>query len=714
MDSSGNEFLDAALYYASLGWRVMPLYPRGKMPWVKDWGNNATTDESIIRGWWQLQPQSNVGILTGNGLCVIDVDDKPEKHGGLLGSDFLRDWELEHADISETVCAKSGTGGMHYYFDVGDAKIPGCQSDTIFIDIRCDGNLIVAPPSIHPDTGLPYVWDISPEDMLPAKVTDNDKACIKWIYDNRRGADKDGNREKVKVPKEKVKDGEGRNNFLYDQGCSARAKGSDDDMIYAWLTSLNQMKCNPPLDESELNKIIHSVCKLPIGLSDEAKELQQQKKSPGRPRKFEHNKVARKLIDEYGACLIDGETPAIRINGRYRVGWDAFDNVVIEMHDDCTVNNRREVKAYIQAKAPNKKQSSPYLIAFQNGVLDIRTMELRDYADDDIIPNIIPHNWNPDARGEVLENTLYKMACGDIATYLNLAEFIGVCMIRSAKLCPFFPVLVGVGSNGKSTYIELIKDVVGMENISGLQPKEIAAHFLASHIVGKTANLGDDISSGYLDEKDCSIIKSIATGDLMFTDVKGGKGFHFQPYCTMVFSCNQFPRLADTTPGFMRRLFPVEFNAIFSADDPDYDPMIGEKLREEEVLERACVIGVEGLLRVIEQRRPTPNEMSESMKGEIASEGNTALMWIHDEAITQASIIGKTKDELYERYTSWCDRNGYKKTALGSGALKAQLGTIFRVRLSKIEHREYADGRKTVRVFELIVPNVPKETPDES
>ena len=53
--------------------------------------------------------------------------------------------------------------------------------------------------------------------------------------------------------------------FLYKQGCSARAKGADDDMIHAWLTSLNTMKCNPPLDDNELNKVISSVCLKPVG-----------------------------------------------------------------------------------------------------------------------------------------------------------------------------------------------------------------------------------------------------------------------------------------------------------------------------------------------------------------------------------------------------------------------------------------------------------------
>ena len=42
----------------------------------------------------------------------------------------------------------------------------------------------------------------------------------------------------------------------------------------------------------------------------------------------------------------------------------------------------------------------------------------------------------------------------------------------------------------------------------------------------------------------------------------------------MVFSANEFPRLADYTDGMMRRIFPIEFNAVFKRTDPDYDPRI--------------------------------------------------------------------------------------------------------------------------------------------
>lgn len=696
-----NEMLDAALEYAAMGWAVFPLKPRSKEPATAHGFKDATTDAAQVAEWWAERPGCNIGVSLGapsGNVFAIDID--VDEGGDYDGWDALREWERENGELPETASTITGKGGSHILYRASGEVRPSANNLT-HIDIRGDGSYIVAPPSIHPN-GQRYEWENHPDDTGITAAN----AQVMAFVDKMRPNGGEDTRPKV-TAEGKLSKG-GRNNMLFKMACGLQAQSWDDDAITASVEVFNSMKCKPPLPDYEVGKILESALKLPKGKSaewyEEHRKDGEDTAKRGRPRKFEHNKVAQTLIDEYGACLIDGETPAIRQGGRYVLGWDAFDSAIIGMHDDCTVSNRKEVKAYIQVRATARKQSSPYLIAFTNGVLDVRTMELRDWTPDDVIPNVIPHRWNPDAKGEALDAVLDKMACGDVATCLNLAEFIGVCMVRSAKLCPFFPVLIGIGSNGKSTYIELLKNVVGDENISGLQPKEIAAHFLASHIVGKTANLGDDISSGYLDDRDCAVIKSVATGDLMFTDVKGGKGFHFQPYCTMVFSCNQFPRLADTTPGFMRRLFPVEFNAVFSPDDPDFDPMIGEKLAQEESLEHACVIGVEGLRRVLAQHRPTPNSMSESMRSEIARDGNTGLQWFNDDEITADSLVGMTKEEAYRKYLDWCERNGYSRTAMGSGTLSALIGTYFRLKCTKTGHRDVLGTRKTVRVYAPKVP----------
>jgi len=654
-----SEFLEAALLYASMGWPVFPLQPRQKDKYaVASWKKECSTDEEQIRAWWSKNPNYNIGIATGNGLCVVDVDDKPEKHGGLLGSDFLRDWEMDHGEISETCCAKSGTGGMHYYFNVGDTHISGCQSDTIFIDLRCDGNYIVAPPSIHPDTGQPYVWDISPEDMPPATATSTDKACIQWVYDNRRGADKDGKKGKVKVPSGQVKDGEGRNNFLYDQGCSARAKGSDDDMIYAWLTSLNKMKCQPPLDDAELNKIIKSVCSLPIGLSDEAKEMQKQ----GGAKKANHVIVANKILGQYSACFLDG-MPAVFNGLSYRVGWDMVERAVLKEWPNAKDRDRKEVIKYLHLTMPHHKQSEPRYIGFNNGVLDIETMELLSFSPEFKIPNVIPHDWNPEARSEIVDTTLRKIACNDPFIENNLAEFIGLCMFRSGKYA-FSAILLGkqgeTASNGKSTYIDMIREILGDDNYSSLSLHVLGERFYQDYLAGKLANLGDDISSTFAKGQSLEVFKKAVAGNELTTDVKGTKGYKFKPYCTMIFSANEFPKLENLDDGLLRRLFPIRFNAHFSSDDPDFDPDISDKLKEEKAIEAAIVRGIWGLKRVIQQRRPTDNDESRRMVRSIQVDNSSILQWIEDDGIMRDDLLETTVAYAYGLYEQWCKNSGIK------------------------------------------------------
>ena len=663
-----NKMQAAARQLHALGFKTLPIKPGSKEPATRHGVKDATRDDSSTDKYYADHPGHGIGI-SGEGFVIFDFD----VHEGIDGRDAMLGWNLP-----DTLAQTTPSGGYHLIYRCSQDVHPSVNQE-IAVDVRGWNSYVVCDPTPG------YCFE---EYREPAEADGTVMAFLKYVRPQKR-------QRQRQQPEGTVGEG-GRNEYLYKEGCSMRAKEVDERELRTRLHGINRVACRPPLPDAEVDKIADSVLANSPGLSDEAKQAKR-----GRPRKFDHNKVARELIEKRGAAFVDG-MPALRDpdGGRYRTGWEAFDAAIIDMHDDCTTSNRKEVKAYIAAKAPKLRQSPWNLIAFENGVLDVESMEFRGWLPSDVIPNVIPHRWNPDAKSETLDRVLERMACGDLSVLLNLAEFIGVCMMRSVKRCPVFPVLIGEGSNGKSTYIGLLKDVVGDENISGLQPKDITARFLGSHIVGKTANLGDDIASGYLDDKDCAIIKSVATGDLMFTDVKGGTGFKFEPYCTMVFSCNAFPRLADTTPGFMRRFMPIEFNAVFSNMDEDYDPMIGEKLRQEDVLEYACVVGVEGLRRVIAQNGPTPNEMSEVVKGDLAREGNTALQWINDAGITAEHVVGLTKEEVYAEYVDWAERNGYARTAMASGTLSAQIGTYFRLRCSKIEHRTFAGDRKTVRVYD--------------
>nr|DAR28304.1 MAG TPA: dsDNA helicase [Caudoviricetes sp.] len=680
---------DAAEYYArELGFAVFPLLPNSKRPAVANGVKDATTDVETIAAGWAQNPSMNVAIACGEpsgGLLVIDVD--VDGDTGEDGMEFLAKWEREHGELPETVSAITGRGGSHLYYRV-NGRMKNSVNPDVGVDIRCDGGYVMAPPSIHPN-GNAVEWENDPHDYEVAMADDNVLAFVEAVRPNGFGK-----RGRKVDPTKVVKKG-GRNNALFKALASARSAGSDDDVMEAFAYAYNASKLDPPLPPDEVRRTLESV----IAYEPGNKEVEAKAEQSGAARSnaaFKHNVCARHLMDEQGACFVDG-MPAIRSGGVYRTGWLAIDDAIIDMSDDVTRQKQNEVHHYLTVKAPRVEQSRPTLIGFANGVLDIDTMELRGYRDDDVIPNVIPHAWNPSAECDAVDCVIEKLACGDVGMEMNLTEVIGLCMYRSSKHYPFSPVLMGTGSNGKSTYISMLRTVIGAENMSALQPKEIGQRFQAAMMLGKLANLGDDISNDYLDADSCAVIKKVATGDPLYTDVKGGEGFTFRPYATMVFSANRFPRLGDSSDGMMRRLFPMPFNAHFSSSDPDFDPMIGDRLESEDAAEYMCVIGVEGLRRVIAQSAMTPNAESVRLSRKIKVDNNSVLQWMEDEGLGAPDAIGRTKDELYSSYKTWCADNGAQY--VGSRNFGDALRDEWHVALCQMDHREFSDGRKTVRVY---------------
>jgi hypothetical protein len=149
-----HEINSAAAEYCRRGWRVFPL--RGKVPLASSRGfKDASADPERIATW---PGGCNVGIATGSGLVVLDVD---PKHGG---DDALYELSSAHGELPLTVSAETGSGGCHYYFSSRTAI--ACSAGVLGpgLDIRGDGGYVVAPPSTHPDTGRPYVWDNAPDE----------------------------------------------------------------------------------------------------------------------------------------------------------------------------------------------------------------------------------------------------------------------------------------------------------------------------------------------------------------------------------------------------------------------------------------------------------------------------------------------------------------------------------------------------------------------
>jgi hypothetical protein len=253
----------AALAYLRRGWSVVAIEPRGKRPLVRWEGfQHRLPRASDVSAWFRRRPDANIGIVTGriSGLAVIDVD---PRHAG---DETLAALEGEYAPLPSSVEVRTGGGGRHLYFTSPEslrsrvAIGPG-------IDLRAEGGLVVAPPSIHSSGGL-YRWealhhpDTTPIAPLPS-----------WLGRLVRGSG-GGHpptwwRQRVQQP---VLEGT-RNATLASLTGHLLCHGIDPEVALELLLCWNHARCRPPLPEEEVMGTVESITRTHLRRREEEEEL---------------------------------------------------------------------------------------------------------------------------------------------------------------------------------------------------------------------------------------------------------------------------------------------------------------------------------------------------------------------------------------------------------------------------------------------------------
>lgn len=147
-----------------------------------------------------------------------------------------------------------------------------------------------------------------------------------------------------------------------------------------------------------------------------------------------HRRMADTLLDEFGACLIDG-TPAVRDGQTYHHenGWASWERALVQAYPSSRTRDRNEAINLAKCECPRVEQAPPKYVAFRNGVLDVESGELDTLGVYPIL-NVVPHGWNPEAASSVVDNALAAWADGDSETLARLEECAGHCLDRSSEL----------------------------------------------------------------------------------------------------------------------------------------------------------------------------------------------------------------------------------------------------------------------------------------
>ncbi len=603
-----------------------------------DWKGNSC----VFKGYATGDGKSPTMKVKGKNLLSWDKVKNCQSFGGILNEDFV-DISFDSDELSQKfwdmsdqnnwkclILENPANGHIHSYWkkpaswsskDGEDKKlavglIADIHSKGTYIPLKVDG-VERFPPSFEPDE-----IDEVPEELLPVDT---------------------------KIDLLSLKEGEGRNSELFKYILILQSQlVLEKDTIRRILNNINHFIFEDALSESEMETITR----------DESfgKPIFYQGKT------FLHNVFGQYLKNEFHIIRINGQLH-VYDKGIYKAGYRFIESKMVEVIPTIRATQRTETLKFLEIITPEETQvSHANLIAFRNGVYDLETKTLKPFSPDYIITNMIPWDYNEYAYSELADVTLNKISCGDKEIRMLLEECIGYCFFRQNELSKSF-FLTGEGSNGKSTFLDMVKNVLGRNNYVSLDLDELSERFSTTTMFGKLANIGDDISDEFLQGKAIASFKKIISGNDIKAEDKGKDAYFFKPTVKLLFSANEIPRMRNK--GFKaikRRLVIIPFNAVFSKDDPDFDSGITWKLKKQDVAEYLIRLGIQGLERVLANQGFTESKKVTKEVDEFERDNNPILLFL--EEVEENEILNHETKEVYARYDTFCYENGFTKIAM--------------------------------------------------
>lgn len=436
-------------------------------------------------------------------------------------------------------------------------------------------------------------------------------------------------------------EGDGRNNALFAYILPLQQNDFTVDECRECIRIINEFVLKDPLSEDELSVV----------LRDGAFEKPQFFTSRGT---FLFDKFAKYLIQSDNIVKIGGKLHIYK-DGIYQAGDEYIEAAMIKHIPNLSRSKRQEVLAYLELLV-NKESgvADANLIAFANGVLNIVDESFSDFSPEYIITNKIPHNYFPDASSELLDSVMEKLACQDEAVYSLLYQSIGYCLYRRNELRKSF-FLLGEKRNGKSTFLDMVGTLLGEENTANLDLCEIGDRFRTAELTGKLANIGDDINDEWI--SNTAIFKKVVSGDTVTVERKGKDPYKLRSFAKFFFSANSLPRLGrgKDSAAVLDRLVIIPFDAKFSKTDPDYDPFIKYKLRDESVMEALIAKAVPALRDVLADQEFTVCDKTKRNLEDFEKSNNPITEFFED--MDEPDYLNEPIKTVYQTYCTWCLSN---------------------------------------------------------
>jgi putative DNA primase/helicase len=298
--------------------------------------------------------------------------------------------------------------------------------------------------------------------------------------------------------------------------------------------------------------------------------------------------------------------------------------------------------------------ADPWLLNVRNGLLDLKTGDLKPHDSTELVTKIVPVPYEPDAVCPLWNDFLDRIMAGNKDLIAFLKRAVGYALTGdTGEQCLFF--LHGKGANGKSTFLETVKTLLNdyakqadfntlLTQSSNGPRNDIACLAGARLVTASEVEAGKKLAE--------VVVKQLTGGDTILTRFLYAEYFEFRPTFKLFLAGNHKPTVSGTDDAIWRRIKLIPF--MVTIPEKDRDPELKTKLEKE--LPGILRWAVEGCLEWQRTGLRAPAEVKAATAG-YRAEMDTITGFIDEWCVISPEAKVKSSF-LYERFMVWCSETG--------------------------------------------------------
>lgn len=375
------------------------------------------------------------------------------------------------------------------------------------------------------------------------------------------------------------------------------------------------------------------------------------------------NECAR-YLDEYNHLLTNDAFTYIYRDGYYQMitKLELFSTVRDMVRQNIKPSVIDQFVQHVRAEnfvRSDELSQVPGFINLENGILDVRTRTMQPHTYRMFFKYKLPHSYEPGRECPCWLDYLKATFEGNQELIDVSAELFGYILVGGNPFLHKAFVLFGDGRDGKSTYLDVLRRLVGSSNYSAVPIANLDKPFSVVMTDGKLVNIVGETTPK---EISSDAFKTAVGGEELIAAQKGTPEYPLKFNTRLVFACNKLPYLGDTTTGAYEKFFIIPFPRYLHDENRIWN--YAERFLYPE-MPGIINWALDGLERLVKRGAlPKIGVVHEQIQ-DFREETDTVFSWMREYVEVNSEVTERVQfKDHYQHYRSFCDAQGRLPVAM--------------------------------------------------